>query len=186
MNGLPPQRPSWRWSRPRGRGATRSPSWWATTCWRATRCWPPPAPSALQSSSRTGQLPVVVPVNNVTFFMFLITVKINPIIIIIRSGNKFCVACQDVDCHETSKDDPALSEAAAERMVEEEAFSVNRQSAVMAEDPVIPVTSISTPPPGLIFCWFCFCTSELGKFSLEKKKKKCELSHFWSGPLPPP
>ena len=88
--------------------------------------------------------------------MFPITVKIKPIIIIIRSGNKFCVACQDVDCHETSKDDPALSEAAAERMVEEEAFSVNRQSAVMAEDPVT-VTSISTPPPGpkLQILFFC-------------------------------
>ena len=26
---------------------------------------------------------------------------------------------------------------------------------------------------------------DLGKFSLEKKKK-CELSHFWSRPPPPP
>ena len=83
-----------------------------------------------------------------------------------RSGNKFCVACQDVDCHETSKDDPALSEAAAERMVEEEAFSVNRQSAVSGDIPLSearggllaedPVTSISTPPPGqLQILFFC-------------------------------
>ena len=40
-----------------------------------------------------------------------------------RAGLKFCVACQEVDCHETSKDDPALSRHAAERVVEEEAFT---------------------------------------------------------------
>ena len=35
-----------------------------------------------------------------------------------KQGGKFCVACQEVDCHETSKDDPALSRHAAERVVE--------------------------------------------------------------------
>ena len=40
-----------------------------------------------------------------------------------RAGLKFCVACQEVDCHETSKDDPALSREAAERVVEEEQYS---------------------------------------------------------------
>ena len=40
-----------------------------------------------------------------------------------KQGGKFCVACQEVDCHETSKDDPALSQQAASRIIEEEAFS---------------------------------------------------------------
>ena len=30
-----------------------------------------------------------------------------------------------------------------------------------------------------------FFLNFLGKFSLEKKKKKCELSPFWSSPPPP-
>ena len=46
-----------------------------------------------------------------------------------RNGSKFCVACRDVDCHETSKDDPALSQHAAERVVEEEAFSSSHNPA---------------------------------------------------------
>ena len=46
-----------------------------------------------------------------------------------RNGAKFCVACRDVDCHETSKDDPALSQHAAERVVEEEAFSSSHNPA---------------------------------------------------------
>ena len=45
-----------------------------------------------------------------------------------RAGTKFCVACTEVDCHETSKDDPALSSQAAERVVEEEAF-ISRSNA---------------------------------------------------------
>ena len=45
-----------------------------------------------------------------------------------RTGTKFCVACTEVDCHETSKDDPALSSQAAERVVEEEAF-ISRSNA---------------------------------------------------------
>ena len=39
------------------------------------------------------------------------------------------MACRDVDCHETSKDDPALSQHAAERVVEEEAFSSSHNPA---------------------------------------------------------
>jgi len=40
-----------------------------------------------------------------------------------RSGNKYCVACQEVDCQETSKDNPAISQQAASRSIAEEAFS---------------------------------------------------------------
>ena len=40
-----------------------------------------------------------------------------------KQGATFCVACQEVDCHETSKDDPALSQQAASRIIQEEAFS---------------------------------------------------------------
>ena len=40
-----------------------------------------------------------------------------------RSGLKFCVACQEVDSHENSKDDPALSREAAERVVEEQQYT---------------------------------------------------------------
>ena len=73
-----------------------------------------------------------------------------------RAGTKFCVACTEVDCHETSKDDPALSRHAAERVVEEEAFisrtSTETQSAITP--PVtshsvlqLSVTTHSTLPP---------------------------------------
>ena len=40
-----------------------------------------------------------------------------------KQGAKFCVACQEVDCHETSKDDPAINQQAASRIIQEEAFS---------------------------------------------------------------
>ena len=40
-----------------------------------------------------------------------------------RAGLKFCVACQEVDSHENSKDDPALSREAAERVVEEQQYT---------------------------------------------------------------
>ena len=43
-----------------------------------------------------------------------------------RSGNKYCVACQEVDCHETSKDNPAISQRAASRGIAEEAFATQR------------------------------------------------------------
>ena len=52
-----------------------------------------------------------------------------------KQGGKFCVACQEVDCHETSKDDPALSQQAASRIIEEEAFSsVSTVSTVSASN----------------------------------------------------
>ena len=47
-----------------------------------------------------------------------------------KQGGKFCVACQEVDCHETSKDDPALSQQAASRIIEEEAFSSSNSRSV--------------------------------------------------------
>eukprot|EP00090_Calanus_glacialis_P028468 TRINITY_DN45717_c0_g1_i1.p1 TRINITY_DN45717_c0_g1~~TRINITY_DN45717_c0_g1_i1.p1 ORF type:complete len:242 (-),score=64.53 TRINITY_DN45717_c0_g1_i1:66-791(-) len=43
-----------------------------------------------------------------------------------RSGNLYCVACQEVDCHETSKDNPAISQRAASRGIAEEAFATQR------------------------------------------------------------
>jgi len=43
-----------------------------------------------------------------------------------RSGNKYCVACQEVDCHENSKDNPAISQRAASRGIAEEAFATQR------------------------------------------------------------
>ena len=65
-----------------------------------------------------------------------------------RAGVKFCVACTEVDCHETSKDDPALSRHAAERVVEEEAFisrnSTETETATTAH--MTPVTSQPSKP----------------------------------------
>jgi len=43
-----------------------------------------------------------------------------------KHGVKYCVACQEVDCHENSKDNPALSEEAASKGIAEEAFSSNQ------------------------------------------------------------
>jgi len=65
-----------------------------------------------------------------------------------RSGLKFCVACQEVDCHETSKDDPALSRLAAERVVEEQQFSTGTTSSEQSQREQICV-SIASPehPP---------------------------------------
>jgi len=40
-----------------------------------------------------------------------------------RQGQKYCVACQEIDCHETSKDDPVLSDEAAGRVIAESAFA---------------------------------------------------------------
>jgi len=51
-----------------------------------------------------------------------------------RSGNKYCVACQEVDCHETSKDNPAISQRAADRGIAEEAFAKQRSPSIQAED----------------------------------------------------
>ena len=59
-----------------------------------------------------------------------------------KQGAKFCVACQEVDCHETSKDDPALNQQAASRIIQEEAFSSS--GIRKAPDPdTSPVTSFS-------------------------------------------
>ena len=65
-----------------------------------------------------------------------------------RAGTKFCVACTEVDCHETSKDDPALSRHAAERVVEEEAFisRVSTQTGA-ATSPTAPLVTSPLPAP---------------------------------------
>ena len=72
-----------------------------------------------------------------------------------RAGTKFCVACTEVDCHETSKDDPALSRHAAERVVEEEAFisrsstetGTQSTSTLQVTVSQLPVTTHSSLPP---------------------------------------
>ena len=74
-----------------------------------------------------------------------------------RSGLKFCVACQEVDCHETSKDDPALSQHAAERVVEEQAFSSSNNTTDdrQQQQPQQQSTSLSTvntPSPPTASC----------------------------------
>ena len=66
-----------------------------------------------------------------------------------RAGVKFCVACTEVDCHETSKDDPALSRHAAERVVEEEAFISRNITETVTSSHTIPVTSHSVSPPSV-------------------------------------
>jgi len=40
-----------------------------------------------------------------------------------KQGHLYCVACQEIDSHETSKDDPVLSEHAAEKVIAESAFT---------------------------------------------------------------
>jgi len=60
-----------------------------------------------------------------------------------RSGLKFCVACQEVDCHETSKDDPALSQQAAERVVEEEQYSTVTTSSEQIQREQISITDVT-------------------------------------------
>jgi uncharacterized Zn finger protein (UPF0148 family) len=51
-----------------------------------------------------------------------------------RAGNKYCVACQEVDCQETSKDNPAISQAAADRGIAEEAFASQRSPSIEADN----------------------------------------------------
>ena len=80
-----------------------------------------------------------------------------------KQGGKFCVACQEVDCHETSKDDPALSQQAASRIIEEEAsretgretFSTSSSSSVSATLPAATQPEPArarpaSPPSGLV------------------------------------
>jgi len=57
-----------------------------------------------------------------------------------RQGAKYCVACQEVDCHETSKDNPALSQQAAIGVRAEGAFTNGRPSS-----PSLPMAAV---PPG--------------------------------------
>jgi len=52
-----------------------------------------------------------------------------------RNGAKYCVACQEVDCHETSKDNPAINQRAASRGIAEEAFSSQRANNLEITEP---------------------------------------------------
>jgi len=58
-----------------------------------------------------------------------------------RHGVNYCVACQEVDCHETSKDNPALSSRAASGVRAEEAFITQRSLS-----PAQPPTNSTAPP----------------------------------------
>ena len=68
-----------------------------------------------------------------------------------RSGNKYCVACQEVDCHETSKDNPAISQRAADRGIAEEAFARQRSPSVQGEENITtglqPSSTVTTSTP---------------------------------------
>merc|ERR1712004_318220 len=65
-----------------------------------------------------------------------------------RQGAKYCVACQEVDCHETSKDNPALSQQAASGVRAEGALNISQppppSPAAIASPPAAapPATSI--------------------------------------------
>ena len=67
-----------------------------------------------------------------------------------KQGGKFCVACQEVDCHETSKDDPALSQQAASRIIEEEAFSSSSNSRTATLPARARSPSPAKPPSPLV------------------------------------
>jgi len=58
-----------------------------------------------------------------------------------KQGVKYCVACQEVDCHETSKDNPALSQRAAIGVRAEEAFNTPQRNNLYG-------TSSPSPSPG--------------------------------------
>jgi len=57
-----------------------------------------------------------------------------------KQGQLYCVACQEIDCHETSKDDPVLNAEAADKVLAESAFvsqtrSESDQPSTIAELP---------------------------------------------------
>jgi len=56
-----------------------------------------------------------------------------------RQGAKYCVACQEVDCHETSKDNPALSQQAASGVRAEGALNIS-------QPPPSSPAAIASPP----------------------------------------
>merc|ERR1712105_520836 len=56
-----------------------------------------------------------------------------------RQGAKCCVACQEVDCHETSKDNPALSQQAAIGVRAEGAFTNCQPSSPSLQRPIAVV-----------------------------------------------
>jgi len=56
-----------------------------------------------------------------------------------KQGQKYCVACQEIDCHETSKDDPVLNPEAAEKVIAESAFSSTQNRLLESCNPdVVP------------------------------------------------
>lgn len=54
-----------------------------------------------------------------------------------KRNNLYCVACEEIDCSESAKDEPALSESAARRQVEESQFS-GMDSATRHDDRMMP------------------------------------------------
>lgn len=67
-----------------------------------------------------------------------------------KEGKLYCVACQEIDSHETSKDDPVLNASAAEKVLAESAFSSNRLLESINPD-VVPGDRFAdaqpSPPP---------------------------------------
>jgi hypothetical protein len=64
-----------------------------------------------------------------------------------RQGTKYCVACQEVDSQETSKDNPAVSERAASGVRAEEAFTTPRPPSP-APAPALPLGAAAFPSEG--------------------------------------
>jgi uncharacterized Zn finger protein (UPF0148 family) len=67
-----------------------------------------------------------------------------------KEGQIYCVACQEIDCHETSKDDPVLNAEAAEKVIAESAFSSSGNRLLESINPdVVPGARFSqaAPPP---------------------------------------
>merc|ERR1719228_2334479 len=64
-----------------------------------------------------------------------------------RHGVNYCVACQEVDCHETSKDNPALSSRAASGVRAEEAFITQRSQSPASPPAQSPANCTVAAPP---------------------------------------
>merc|ERR1719370_1364871 len=63
-----------------------------------------------------------------------------------RQGAKYCVACQEVDCHETSKDNPALSQQAASGVRAEGALNISQPPPPSPAAIASPPAATAAPP----------------------------------------
>eukprot|EP00088_Acartia_fossae_P070181 TRINITY_DN932_c0_g1_i3.p1 TRINITY_DN932_c0_g1~~TRINITY_DN932_c0_g1_i3.p1 ORF type:complete len:284 (+),score=62.65 TRINITY_DN932_c0_g1_i3:52-903(+) len=60
-----------------------------------------------------------------------------------KEGQIYCVACQEIDCHETSKDDPVLNATAAEKVLAESQFS-SRENRLESRNPDLIPGNLNT------------------------------------------